>query len=102
MLDWGPGLIPLCLYLFPGHVSILENERVDNLAKLTAESKGTSPHIINTISISELKQNLMATLKNNPLTQEEITGRKFETPPELINKALDLPEKGTADTIQKL
>ncbi|MBW0463296.1 hypothetical protein O181_003011 [Austropuccinia psidii MF-1] len=93
---------PIRLYWCPGHVGIPENKRVDKLAKLAAESQITSHLTINTISISKLQQTSKNILKNNPLTCKEMLRLNFKTPPKLINKALDLLEKGPAATIHQL
>ncbi|MBW0488302.1 hypothetical protein O181_028017 [Austropuccinia psidii MF-1] len=93
---------PVRLYWCPGHAGIPENERVDKLAKLAAESQITSHLTINTISLSKLRQTSKDILKDDPLTREEMLRINFRTPPKLINKALDLLEKGPAATIDQL
>ncbi|MBW0500972.1 hypothetical protein O181_040687 [Austropuccinia psidii MF-1] len=95
-------IFPVCLYWCPGHVGITENKKVDKLAKLAAESQITSHHTINTMSLSKLRQASKEGLRDDPLTHEEISRIKYKTPPKLINKALDLLEKGPAATIHQL
>ncbi|MBW0498140.1 hypothetical protein O181_037855 [Austropuccinia psidii MF-1] len=95
-------LFPVHLYWCPGHVGIPENEKVDALAKLAAESQEILTYTIKTISLSILKQLTLTALINKKPTLEEATCIGFKTPSKLITRALNLLEKGPAATIHQL
>ncbi|MBW0552638.1 hypothetical protein O181_092353 [Austropuccinia psidii MF-1] len=93
---------PVCLYWCPGHVGIPENEKVDALAKLAAESQEIATYTIKTISLFILRQLTLMVLINKQPTLEEATCIGFKTPPKLITRALDLLEKVSVATIHQL